>query len=57
MGAVHSSDSFYLQNATSTYNNETLVNVAQEWRAYLSSFIQHGEYVASICSPHYQAKC
>ncbi|KAL7008361.1 hypothetical protein EMMF5_002090 [Cystobasidiomycetes sp. EMM_F5] len=43
MGTTHSSDNFYLQNATSTFNNQTMVNLALEWRAYVASFIRKGD--------------
>ncbi|GAA5864541.1 hypothetical protein JCM8547_005574 [Rhodosporidiobolus lusitaniae] len=39
-GASHSSDNYYLQNATTTMN-ATQVAVAEEWRAYISSFLKH----------------
>ncbi|KAH8826986.1 Alpha/Beta hydrolase protein [Flagelloscypha sp. PMI_526] len=43
LGATHWSDNFYLQNATSTFGNQTMVDVALEWRAYLASFIRHSD--------------
>ncbi|GAA6016955.1 hypothetical protein JCM10207_007860 [Rhodosporidiobolus poonsookiae] len=39
-GAAHSSDNYYLQNATSTMNS-TQQAVAHEWRAYIASFLKH----------------
>ncbi|GAA6006753.1 hypothetical protein JCM10207_009083 [Rhodosporidiobolus poonsookiae] len=39
-GASHSSDNYYLQNATSTMNS-TQQAVAYEWRAYVQSFLKH----------------
>ncbi|KAJ7623771.1 Alpha/Beta hydrolase protein [Roridomyces roridus] len=40
--ATHSSDNYFLQNATATMN-ATEVLVAHEWRAYVSSFIRHND--------------
>ncbi|BGP48330.1 hypothetical protein JCM10450v2_004202 [Rhodotorula kratochvilovae] len=39
-GASHSADNWHLQNATSEMN-ATEIAVANEWRAYLSSFLKH----------------
>ncbi|GAA6006764.1 hypothetical protein JCM10207_009088 [Rhodosporidiobolus poonsookiae] len=41
-GPAHSADNSYLQNATSTMN-ATEEAVAQEFRAYVSSFIKHND--------------
>ncbi|GAA5820378.1 hypothetical protein JCM11251_005602 [Rhodosporidiobolus azoricus] len=41
-GAAHSADNSYLQNATSTMN-ATEEAVAQEFRAYVSSFLKHND--------------
>ncbi|ORY92750.1 Alpha/Beta hydrolase protein [Leucosporidium creatinivorum] len=44
LGSTHSSDNWYLQNATSTYApNATMLAVAHEWRAYVASFIRHSD--------------
>ncbi|BGP16234.1 hypothetical protein JCM10213_007613 [Rhodosporidiobolus nylandii] len=42
MSAAHSADNSYLQNATSTMNATELA-VAQEFRAYVSSFLKHSD--------------
>ncbi|GAA5821400.1 hypothetical protein JCM3770_003505 [Rhodotorula araucariae] len=41
-GASHSADNWHLQNAT-TEMNVTEIAVANEWRAYLSSFLKHDD--------------
>jgi hypothetical protein len=46
MGATHSSNNYFLQTPRSDpalAQNETMLAIANEWRAYVGSFIRKGE--------------